>query len=126
MQKPGCNPKVRAFTGVIPLEDMYICAISIGELRCGIEKLPPGKKKNDLSIWLDTKLPEWFSGRIVSLDADTMTEWGKIRAKAGKTMPVMDSLIASAAIANHMTLVTRNAKDFDGIEGIMAINPWDY
>ena len=124
LRKPDCNPKVRVFTDGIPLEDAYICAISIGELCYGMEKLPPGKKKQDLAVWLYTKLPEWFNERIVSLDTDTMTEWGKIRAKAGRTMPVVDSLIASAAITNHMTLVTRNTKDFEDIEGIMLINPF--
>ena len=125
LRKHDCNPKVRAFTDGIPLEDMYICSISIGELCYGMEKLPSGKKKKNLTVWLYTKLPEWFNGRIISLDADTMTEWGRIRANTGSTMPVVDSLIASAAITNHMTLVTRNTKDFEDIEGIILINPWE-
>jgi len=125
MQKSKCNSSVKAFTDGIPLEDMYICAISIGELCYGMEKLPHGKKKHDLAIWLYTKLPEWFYGRIVSLDTDTMTEWGRIRARVKRTMPVVDSLIASAAITHHMTLVTRNTKDFQDIEGIILINPWE-
>ena len=126
MQKSNCNPKVKAFTDEIPVEDMYICAITIGELCYGVEKLPPGKKKHELMLWLYTKLPEWFYGRVISLDTDTMTEWGKIRAKAVRTMPVVDSLIASAAISRHMTLVTRNTDDFEDIEGIMLANPWEF
>ena len=126
MQKPNCNPKVKAFTDEIPLEDMFICAVSIGEICFGVEKLPHGKRKHDLAIWLYTKLPEWFRDRIVFFDMDTMEEWGRIRARAGRTMPVIDSLLASAAITRHMTLVTRNTKDFEDIEGIMLINPWEY
>jgi len=125
MQKSKCNSNVKAFTDRIPMEDMYICAISIGELCYGMEKLPHGKKKHDLAIWLYTKLPQWFYGRIVSHDTDTMTEWGRIRARVARTMPVVDSLIASAAITHHMTLVTRNTKDFQDIEGIILINPWE-
>jgi predicted nucleic acid-binding protein len=125
MQKPNCNPKVRAFADELPAEDMFICAITIGELCYGVERLPPGKKKHELAIWLYTKLPEWFNGRIVSLDTDTMAEWGRIRAKTKRTTPVVDSLIASAAIVHHMTLVTRNTRDFEGYEGIMIINPWE-
>ena len=125
MQKPHCNPKVRAFTDGLPAESMFICAITIGELCYGVERLPPSKKKHELSIWLYTKLPEWFNGRIVPLDTDTMAEWGRIRAKVKRTMPVADSLIASVAIAHHMTLVTRNIRDFRDYEGIMLINPWE-
>jgi predicted nucleic acid-binding protein len=124
MQKPHCNPKVKAFIDQIPQDNMYICAIVLGELSYGVEKLPPGKKKHELAIWLYTKLPEWFRGRIIDLDTDTMTEWGKIRATTGRTLPVIDSLLASAAITHHMTLVTRNTKDFEGVEGIMMFNPW--
>ena len=125
MHKSYCDPKVKAFTDEISWENMFISSISIGELCYGVEKLPAGKKKHDLTIWLHTKLPEWFKGRIISLDMDVMAEWGRIRARTNRTMPVLDSLIASAAITHHMTLVTRNSRDFQDIEGIMLINPWE-
>ena len=126
MQKPDCNEKVKAFTDEIPLENMYISAVSVGELSYGVEKLPIGKKKHELLIWLYTKLPEWFRNRVIPLDIDIMIEWGKVRDRAKRTMPVIDSLIASAAIERHMTLVTRNTKDFEDIEGIMLVNPWEF
>jgi len=125
MQKAQRNAKVKSFIEMIPSEDMYICAITIGELCYGIEKLPAGKKKHNLLLWLHTKLSEWFSGRIIPLDTDVLAEWGNIRAHAPRTIPVVDSLIASAAICHHMTLVTRNTKDFEGIEGILLLNPWE-
>jgi predicted nucleic acid-binding protein len=125
LQKSNCNPKVKSFTDKIPGEDIFICTVSIGELSYGIEKLPAGKKKRELSVWLYSVVPEWFTGRIISLDTDAMTEWGRIRARAGRTMPVIDLLMAAAAITHHMTLVTRNTKDFEDIEGIMLINPWE-
>ena len=125
LQKPECNQRVRAFTDEIPWEDMYISAISVGELCYGMEKLPAGKKKHELLIWLYTKVPEWFYGRVISLDTEVLLEWGKIRAKVHRTLPVIDTMIASAAIAHHMVLVTRNTVDFKDIEGINLLNPWD-
>jgi predicted nucleic acid-binding protein len=125
LQKTNCNSKVKNFTDKIPSEDIFICTVSIGELSYGIEKLPVGKKKQELSVWLYTVVPEWFSGRIISLDTDTMMEWGRIRARARRTMPVIDSLMAATAITHHMTLVTRNTKDFEDTEGIILINPWE-
>jgi predicted nucleic acid-binding protein len=126
MRKSNCNPKVKAFIDGLAPEDMYICSISIGEICYGVEKLTSGKKKHDLAVWLYSKLPEWFNGRVLSLDMETMTEWGKIRANTARTIPVVDIMIASAAITHHMTLVTRNTKDFEGIEGLMLINPWEF
>jgi len=126
IQKSRCNQKVKDFIDGLAGEDLYICSITIGEICYGIEKLPAGKKKHELAVWLYGKLPEWFNGRVISLDTETMTEWGKIRANTDRTMPAADSMIASAAITHHLTLVTRNTRDFDGVEGLMLINPWEY
>ena len=126
IQKPRCDPKVKDFMDGLAGEDLYICSVTVGEICYGIEKLPAGKKKHELYVWLYSKLPEWFYGRVIPLDTDVMTEWGKIRAKTSRTMPIVDTMIASAAITHHMTLVTRNTQDFDGIESLMLINPWEY
>jgi predicted nucleic acid-binding protein len=40
-------------------------------------------------------------------------------------MPVIDTLIAATAIVHHLTLVTRNTKDFESLEGIMVVNPFE-
>ena len=36
-----------------------------------------------------------------------------------------DAIIAATALANTLTLITRNAKDFESIEGLSLINPFD-
>ena len=126
MQKSNCDQNVKSFIEIIPWEDMFLSALTIGELCYGVEKLPHGKKKHDLSIWLYTELPQWFNRRIINLDTDVLTEWGKLRARTCRTLPAVDSLIAASAIAHHMFLVTRNTKDFDDIEGINLINPWEF
>jgi predicted nucleic acid-binding protein len=125
-QKSKCDNKVKSFLDALSWEEVYISAITVGEICYGIEKLPVGKKKHELSIWLYTEMPQWFDGRIVVLDDEVLIEWGKLRARTGRTLPVADSLIAAAAIVHHMFLVTRNTKDFDGIEGLKLINPWEF
>jgi predicted nucleic acid-binding protein len=126
LQKPNCHPRVKAFAEEIPWEDLYISAITMGEVCYGVEKLPASKKKHELAIWLYTKVPEWFNDRIITLDTEVLEEWGKIRANTKRTLPVVDSLIAASAITCHMLLVTRNTKDFDDIEGINLLNPWEF
>jgi len=126
LQKSNCNQSVKSFTDQLVWDEIFLPSISIGELCYGVEKLPAGKKKHDLAIWVYTKVPEWFSGRIVDIDTEIMMEWGKMRARTGRTLPVVDSMIAAIAITHHMFLVTRNVKDFDDIEGINIINPWEF
>ncbi|MFQ3597402.1 MAG: type II toxin-antitoxin system VapC family toxin [Chloroherpetonaceae bacterium] len=36
-----------------------------------------------------------------------------------------DAIIAATAIANDLTLITRNTKDFEAIEGLSLINPFE-
>jgi len=126
LQKSNCNQNVKSFTEEIHWEDLYLSAISMGEISYGVEKLPTGRKKHELLIWLYTKIPEWFSGRIISLDTEILLEWGKIRARAERTLPVADTLIASSAISHHMILVTRNTKDFEDIDNLNLLNPWEF
>jgi predicted nucleic acid-binding protein len=126
MQKSNCNQNVKKFVEQISWEDLYISAISVGEICYGVEELPAGKKKHELTVWLYTKLPEWFNRRIIALDTEVMLEWGKIRSGAGRTLPVIDSLIAASAITHHITLVTRNTKDFENIAGISLLNLWEF
>jgi predicted nucleic acid-binding protein len=126
MQKSACNENVRSFIETLTWEDLYFSVITTGELSYGIEKLPYGKKKHDLSIWLYTKLPDWFNRRIIEIDSEVMLEWGKIRARTKKTLTFADSIIAASSIVHHMFIVTRNVKDFDEIDGINLINPWEF
>jgi predicted nucleic acid-binding protein len=126
LQKSNCQENVKKFAEEISGDDIYISVITLGELCYGVEKLPAGKKKHELSIWLYTKVEEWFYNRIIELDTDVLMEWGKIRANAARTLPVVDTMIAACAITHHMFLVTRNTKDFEDIEGINLLNPWEF
>ena len=126
LNKPNCSQNVKSFIDTLSWEDLYLPVITIGEICFGIEKLPSGKKKHELSVWLYTKLPQWFNDRILEINTEAMIEWGKIRAFSERTLPAVDAMIAAIAIVNHMFLVTNNVKDFKGIEGINLINPWEF
>ena len=125
IRKPHGNAGVKAFVESLEEEDIFISVLSIGEICFGIEKLPTGPKKTELLIWLTQKLPERFGKRMLLLDADSMIEWGKLQAQSKKTLPVIDSLIAASALARRFTIVTRNIKDFENIEGVLLLNPWN-
>ena len=104
-------------------DTLLISTITIGEIAYGIEKRDDGKAKEELADWFKMVLLEWFKGAIIDLDTETMLLWGKLRA-SGRTLPILDSQIAAAALANNARLVTRNTKDFDGIAGLLVENPF--
>lgn len=105
---------------------IYLSAITIGELKQGIEKLPDSLRKDTLREWLANDLLVRFSTQILPIDLDVMLTWGQLSAllgKKGRILPVMDSLMAALALQRHLTLVTRNEGDFKDT-GVTIINPW--
>ena len=36
-----------------------------------------------------------------------------------------DAIIAATALVYSLTLITRNTKDFENINGLKVVNPWD-
>ncbi|AEF86519.1 plasmid stability protein [Treponema primitia ZAS-2] len=125
MKKSNPNPRVKAFIETIPEDDILISVISVGEIFFGIERLPEGNKKADLSLWFHHEILGVNENHILPLDTEVMLEWARLRAKAKQTLSPNNSLIAATILTHRLTLVTRNTRDFDAVEGLNLINPWD-
>lgn len=102
---------------------LYLSVLTLGELRKGITALEEVKRRETLLNWLESDLPLFFSGRILSIDIDVANRWGELLAVAKRPMPAIDSLLASTASHHGMSVVTRNQRDFEDF-GIEVINPW--
>ena len=105
---------------------LFLSAITIGEIKRGIEKLPDSSRKSALEDWLESDLLIRFRDKILSIDAAVMLVWGQLAAdleKQGKPMPAIDSLIAATCLQGKLDLVTRNEGDFVH-SGVSVINPW--
>lgn len=121
------NLKVLEFVDNLDPEDVYLSAITIGELFKGIAKLPASRRRNELQTWFEDELLVRYEGKILSLDAGVLITWGRLMARLesdGHVMPVMDSLIAAIVLTYDMTLVTRNVSDFEN-SGVQIANPWE-
>jgi predicted nucleic acid-binding protein len=123
-RKANCNANVRAFVESLSSESLYISVISLSEIQYGIKKMENSLKKQELLVWLGEQLPDWFYGRIIPIDSDIALAWGTLRAVHKATLPASDSLLAATALALHLTILTRNTKDFETIAGVEIINPW--
>ncbi len=106
---------------------LYISVLTIGEIHKGIEKLPESKKKENLHKWVNFDLTERFNNKILNIDLQTATIWGKVQAQSeriGRTLPSIDGLIACTGIAHDLTVATRNIKDMKA-SGASLVNPWE-
>jgi predicted nucleic acid-binding protein len=123
--KPEANTGVIEWLKNANSDDLYLSVINIGEIKKGINKLPASKKKQDLLFWLETLLED-YQNRILNVDLAVMENWSLIVANAekkGQPVASMDSIIAAVAYTHHLTLVTRNERDFYACN-IPMINPW--
>lgn len=103
--------------------EIVVDPVILGEMLFGILLLPKGKKRSMLEQWFDAGV-----GRLHCLpwDADIGMKWAELLArlrKAGKNMPIKDSLIAATAIAHGLTIATRNRADFAN-SGVRLVDPF--
>ena len=69
----------------------------------------------------------WLAGATVSFDALAARDYGSIaasRRKQGRPISYQDAQIAAIARSAGLTLATRNTGDFDGIENLKLVDPW--
>lgn len=117
------NPRVVHWFSQRPATTLYLSVLTLGEIRKGIEVLPDPARRLTLLDWLETRLPAFFAGRILPIDAAVADRWGRMVAQAGRPVPAIDSLLAATAEQHGLTLVTRNLRDVKWL-AVQVINPW--
>ncbi len=60
---------------------------------------------------------------IADISLNVVAECVRLRRK--KKIKLPDAIIAATAIANSLTLITRNTKDFEAITGLVLLNPFE-
>lgn len=121
--KPAPEPRVVAWLRMHE-RDIAIDPVILGELRFGILLLPKGKKRMALERWFDAGAQRLH---CLPWEADTGLKWAELLArlqKAGRAMPIKDSLIAATALRHGLIVVTRNRSDFESA-GVRMLDPFE-
>lgn len=117
------NPAVVAWVQARPASTLYLSVLTLGEIRKGIASINQSPQQLALLDWLEVDLPNFFTGRILPVDAAVADRWGMLQAQAQRPLAAIDSLLAATALVHRLQLVTRNEKDFVHSE-LQVINPW--
>ncbi len=103
------------------------CLVSIivfHELTYGLNAAPEAQKHH-LTIFL-AQIRERFGATALAIDLPIAETAGRLRGfikSQGRVLAVADSLIAATALLKDKTPVTRNIRDFEGLD-IPLINPF--
>ena len=127
MMKPGPSQAVVTWLDSMPVSDFCICAITRAEIELGIALLPQGRRRQGLAMSAQ-KMFSFFEGRCLPFEETATVLFASIfaaRQQAGRPISTEDAQIAAIALVHGMKLATRNVKDFDLIDGLSLINPWN-
>jgi predicted nucleic acid-binding protein len=114
-------------TGVVDwfgsLDEIALSAVSIEELSYGIARAKPSERKR-LIPWFEALMA--VPARVLAVDERVARAAGELRAareRSGRRVAQADMLIAATALISGRTLVTHNARDFEGC-GIAILDPF--
>jgi toxin FitB len=102
---------------------LHVSVLTLGEIEHGIMRIR-GRGDHEQAVGLERWLREvelGFADRILPVTLPVISAWG--RQQHSQPLPVIDGLIAATAKVNGLTVVTRNAKDFER-SGVQVLNPF--
>jgi len=121
------EPRVLAWLDGRPASDLFVSAVTRGEIERGLNLMPAGKRRAARAV-VAAGIFESFEDRCLAFEAGAAVVFGIIAARRirnGRPVSTEDAQIAAIALVHRMKLATRNTRDFEGIDGLEVINPWE-
>ena len=124
--RPRPAPRVREWVSRQMASDLFLAALSLGELVRGARRVKDRAQRERLTRWINHDLATQFQGRILPFDREAAMIWGTIMGegdRTGRPKPMADAQIAAVALRYGLTLATRNIRDFKDM-GVTLVDPW--
>jgi predicted nucleic acid-binding protein len=123
--KPNPSTALLAWMAEQTDDDLFISALTVGEIRRGLLEKSAGKKRALLQAWfVGPEGPQaLFAGRVLAFDEKASLIWARLMADdtaRGRPRSALDMIIAAIAEVNGCVVVTDNEKDFTGLK---FVNP---
>ena len=126
LRKPKPERKVLKFVASQPLELLFVSAVSLAEIRFGIELVSDAARRAELADWLTHKVRPLFEGRVLPISEDVMFKWRLLVEEGRKsrhTFSQPDLIIAATGLHYGLTIVTRDTADYARTPAAV-FNPW--
>lgn len=125
LMRPAPHRGVLAWVRAQPTGDLYTSAITLAEIRYGIERLPDGRRKT-LLMSTAGEVFEGFEEQVLPFDSSAALRYATIVSaseRSGRPIDGFDAQIASICREHEAALATRNVADFERT-GVELIDPW--
>ena len=121
LRKRRPHPAVVEWMRGAPADNLYLSALTIGELQAGVEvtRIQDPAKAQEIEFWIDRVANAW---NVLPLDARVMRAWARLMLGRQDEL-IEDGMIAAVAVVHRLTVVTRNVRDFRKF-GVATVNPF--
>jgi predicted nucleic acid-binding protein len=121
LRKPKPHGAVVAWLNGLRDEQLFLSAVTLGELQAGIERTraQDAAKALEIESWVD-QLAD--SVQVLPMDALCFREWARLINGNSDTL-VEHAMIAATARVHGLTVATRNERDFAAL-GVALLNPF--
>jgi predicted nucleic acid-binding protein len=126
LRRPRPDRRVVAFVGAQPLASLYVSAVTLAEIRFGIEQVADPLRRAELHEWLQLKVRPMFEQRVLPISEDVMLKWRLLveeGRKSGHTFSQPDLIIAATALHHGLTVVSRDTSEFERARA-PVLDPW--
>jgi len=103
--------------------DLYLSAVTIGEIQAGIEitRARDAERAASIEAWLEQVAATY---NVLAMDALAFRHWARLMHRKPDRL-IEDAMIAATAIVHGLTVVTRNMRDFEAL-GAPTLNPFEW
>ena len=121
LRKPRPHGGVLAWLQAVDDKDLFLSAVTIGEIQAGIEltREQDAGKAAEIEAWLEQVAASYA---VLPMDAAAFRAWARLMHRRSDTL-IEDALIAATAAVHGLTVVTRNVADFKAF-GVPVLNPF--
>jgi hypothetical protein len=120
------DPRVLSLLDAVPAERCCLTAITLAEIRAGVEAMPAGRKRVLTEEAWEIVLQTPLAREILPFDTRAALAYGALvaqRRAAGRTLQVQDGQILAIALARGAAIVTRDREGFRD-SGVDIFDPW--
>lgn len=112
---------VAAWLRTVPDSDLYVSAVTIGELQAGVEltREQDPEKAKEIEFWIEQVAGSY---NVLVADAAIFRSWARFMHRQPDHL-IEDAMIAATAAVHNLIVATRNIRDYRQF-GVKTFNPF--